>query len=832
MREIQAPALPEGYVDCTYRREQRALVGTWKARVLLRETPSMGQGWSIPGIMEGGIVTSADRVGTTEDGRVLWDLAGYDGGFRLMKSPPLPHELTNSSLGGVIREIAGVCGVQADVTLAGEIGVDARSLASGQTAGNVLLDLAAIGGGVAFMTPAGALKVAPPRSCGTFPCGGLRLDDVTRRSLDLDGYASGVVVILGRRGKRATGSGDDSPGGWSSEFPEEEGETPSGDLTEVSRSGTTFILGGVLMWRYRILLPIEALSYYEARLFLPGMGITKTITATYGYDVRSSVVVSGDQEQRVWTWGMTTADSVEVSDQVVSYYDAESGASASETVRWSVRQALRRTYDADLTRILSEEVDTQTVATGQAAPADAPPQSSRRERSWIWDDEHGYRGLAETESLWEERDVGMADTVRAEGGGPCTFTLDGGERYLLLPGHQTTTQVKRVRRRQTDEVFDDEGKCVTRIERETDDNGVADMLARGLFGNLLDKGNQDAKIAMAWLKSLPQQGSLRVSQMPGSSSLSTEVSTLTQPGKRIREPGAGTQPGGGTGWTGGRYVEGSFGADVCPFLLSDQTCGVLSDPVPAVVQGVAGGGDPSGWTGGGVQTASGAAPSWQSGTSKGKGKSHTARTCPKLQGGGTPGYENCSRYKPFRYLAGQTSGNPGIPVIGMAGGGGVWLEKELFVNEDLADDKARIVAQKIAGNLLSVRSVSRGLVETVTVPLDERVHPDGGILAVEHDYGNLRTTITYRPADASPPEYLMLLSTSATAANVFARESVGKGRSAMGQVVDVRPDRAVAVVGGRPVSCTSAVRVRRGDNALVFLPPGSVSNGIIQAVMR
>jgi hypothetical protein len=78
----------------------------------------------------------------------------------------------------------------------------------------------------------------------------------------------------------------------------------------------------------------------------------------------------------------------------------------------------------------------------------------------------------------------------------------------------------------------------------------------------------------------------------------------------------------------------------------------------------------------------------------------------------------------------------------------------------------------------------------------------------------------------------MLLNSGSTAANVYARESIGKGRSAFGRVVDVRPDRALVILGGRPVSCTSSIRIKRGDNALVFLPPGSVSSGVIQAVMK
>jgi hypothetical protein len=138
----------------------------------------------------------------------------------------------------------------------------------------------------------------------------------------------------------------------------------------------------------------------------------------------------------------------------------------------------------------------------------------------------------------------------------------------------------------------------------------------------------------------------------------------------------------------------------------------------------------------------------------------------------------------------------------------------------------------MARNVLTVKSMSRGLMETYSIPLSLKYHPDGAILSVENDWESMQTHITFRPSGVTPPEYLMLISTSATAANVFSKESVSKGRSAIGRVIDVRPDRALVIVGGRPVSCSSGIRVRRGDNALVLLPPGSVANGIIQAVMR
>ncbi|MDD4835476.1 MAG: hypothetical protein PHU72_00015 [Dethiosulfovibrio sp.] len=784
MREITAPALPEGYVEFVYNRELRALVGTWSGRVLLQNPPELGQDWDVPGIMEKGILCQANRQGNVEDGRSLWAVSGYDAGFRLMKSPVLPHQLNGSSVGSVLSEVVKECGLKVDVTLAADLPVDARPLATGQTAANVVLDLSAMAGAIAYMLPDGTLKVAPPRPCGKYPCKGLMLDHVESRSLDMDGYASGVVVVLGRRGDAPDGSDDDpnSKPGWNP------GVTPSGSLKSVTKWGTTALPGGTLSWRYTMLTPINVVSEYEATLHLPGAGIRKSVVAKYSYDVQTGVARSGDQEHRHWKYCLLSAKSGEVSVVDALYYDSEKGQSETVRVERHMEHTVTRSYDMDKTHITQEVSELRSYDPG--APSSVP-FAQKVERAWTWDDDRGYRGLSERTWTYEERDVGEADIISTPDGSPVKWrSSDGMERYILLPGYQTTAMVKRERHRQTDEIFDDDGNCVSRIERETDDNGLADMLARGLYGNLYGDA---AKEAMTQLRALPQSGSLRITQVPGGSSISTEVGTMTQPGRRFRQ-------GGTTATDPRRYIEGNIGEDLCPFLCSDKTCGVSETP------------------GEGVNNSS---------------DEPEGLPCKYLKDEATPQYKACPKYKAFKHLSGDTAGTaPVSPVVGIAGDGEIWTEKELYIDEDLSEDNARSVAQAIARNILSVKSVSRGIVETVTIPLDIRVHPDGGIMAVSHDFSGLKTTISYRPMDTKPPEYLMLLNTSSTAANVYAKESLSKGRSAFGRVVEVRPDKAVVILGGRPVSCTSAVRIKKGDNALVFLPPGSVSSGVVQAVMR
>jgi hypothetical protein len=102
--KVQAPQLPSEYISFEYSRGVRALIGQWRARVVLPSLPALGTDWTVTGFMENGLITEASEVGTTPMGQTVYDIAGYDAGFRLMKSPPLSHQLSSSQLGGVIRK--------------------------------------------------------------------------------------------------------------------------------------------------------------------------------------------------------------------------------------------------------------------------------------------------------------------------------------------------------------------------------------------------------------------------------------------------------------------------------------------------------------------------------------------------------------------------------------------------------------------------------------------------------------------------------------------------------------------------------------------------------
>ncbi|NCC57074.1 MAG: hypothetical protein EOM17_05540 [Synergistales bacterium] len=821
--KVQAPQLPSEYISFEYSRGVRALIGQWRARVVLPSLPVLGTDWTVTGFMENGLITEASEVGTTPMGQTVYDIAGYDAGFRLMKSPPLSHQLSSSQLGGVIQEIAEACGLEADVTLEQFTELDFRHCVNGQTAANAILDLAMLGGSVAYITPQGKLRITPPHSTSSLPSINLRLGEARSTALDMEGYASAVMLVLHRRG----------------DMPEEESEvevpsrkpwtgtTPPGVLNTVSRSGTTALPGGTLSWNYRMLEPIGALVYYSAALYLPGAGIRKAYISQYEYDVKTAVIRVEDQEQRVWKWGLTKMESVEDSVFDVTYYDATAGSTKNKVITQQTSSELHREYDNDLTQIKTEWSETKSQDSGAAKLPFPRPYDNRTEKVWNWENTYGdYRGLTVTEYTYEEMDVGVADTVRNEDGSPLKHVHNGAEWFIRIPGTQITLPVRKEKITQTDEILDRKtGRVVSRIERSTDDQGRRDMLARGLYSDIYSS-ELERELALAWLRSLPQRAEIKVAQMPGSSVISSEVSTLSQAGRRFNIP---------TDFEKNvyRYLETITGEGRCPFLLSNKSCGVfngLEAPSFSSTPSY----DIEGWTGEGVETKNGSIPSYQLSSQE---EESTALRIPcdyfdeetEIL---DPNYTACPKYQALRHLVGFSGGSTtATPVVGIAGNGQIYYEKEVYFDEYLTENTARKCAQQMANNILKSKQASRGVVETVELPLNTRVSPDGSILSVRHDFEALRTVVTYLPQESEPPEYLMLLSAGGVALNLYERESVGKARSGIGRVVDVRPDRVLVLLGGRPVSCTYSMALKIGNSVLVFLPPGTTTSGVIQAVM-
>lgn len=601
-----------------------------------------------------------------------------------------------------------------------------------------------------------------------------------------------------------------------------------GTLSLISRSGTTALPGGTLAWSFQMWDPIGALANYSAVLFLPGAGIQKTYLAKYEYDIKTAVVRVGAQEQRIWKWALLDMESVEDSLVSVAYYDAGTGKTSYESLEQQVTTELHREYDLGTERILSEWSETKSCDSGAAKLPFPVPYDIRTEKAWDWGGLWGdYRGLTISEYTYEEMDVGVADTVRSEDGSPLRHLRMENEWFVRLPGTQITLPVRREKITQIDEVFDrTTGRVVSRTERSTDDEGRRDMLARGLYSDIYNS-EEERKIALAWLRSLPQRAAVEVQQMPGESSISEEVSILSQPGRRFHQ------------YTDLerdllRYIESNAPEGTCPFLLSDHSCGVFSGFQEPVVSSSASA-DMEGWSGGGCETTDGSLPSYVSnrGASQEAESSvacdHFDYDAQKME----EGYQSCPKYRALRHLIGFSGGAVApVPVVGLAGEGQIYFEKELYFDEFLSEDTARKCAQKMAQNILKAKRSSRGIVETVEMPINTRISPNGSILSVLHDFEGLRTHVTYLPkGGVKPPEHLMLLSAGGVALNLYDRESIGKARSGIGKVIDLRPDRALVVLGGRPVSCTYSMAMRVGDTVLVFLPPGTTTSGVVQAVM-
>lgn len=171
-----------------YSRRLNELAGSWTLQAAGGNFTA-GDSISFAGVMNNGIISKAQK-----DSSGLWHVEGYDAGVRLMRSTPNIEDLPEGNAKTVIQYLATFCGITLTMTANGLEGFNVRSLISGSTCAEAVLELAMLSGYVAFIDNSGRLCVQSPaaKSTPTF-------DDVIDDSgsdFDLDGYATQVTVLL------------------------------------------------------------------------------------------------------------------------------------------------------------------------------------------------------------------------------------------------------------------------------------------------------------------------------------------------------------------------------------------------------------------------------------------------------------------------------------------------------------------------------------------------------------------------------------------------------------------------------------------------------------
>ena len=144
-----------------YSRRLNELAGTWTLQSASGNFTA-GDSISLAGVMNNGIISKAQK-----DSSGLWHVEGYDAGVRLMRSTPNIEDLPEGNAKTVIQYLATFCGITLTMTANGLEGFDVRSLISGSTCAEAVLELATLSGFIAFINNNGRLCVQTPATANT-----------------------------------------------------------------------------------------------------------------------------------------------------------------------------------------------------------------------------------------------------------------------------------------------------------------------------------------------------------------------------------------------------------------------------------------------------------------------------------------------------------------------------------------------------------------------------------------------------------------------------------------------------------------------------------------
>ena len=753
------------------------LAGSWSASVAGGNFTA-GNSISFAGVLKNGIITRAYK-----DAAGLWHIEGKDAGIRLMKSTPDIENMPTGSAKNVIQFLANHCGVTLsmndDGLNGGLLDFNVRSLVSGATCAEAILELAMFSGLIAFIDDSGRLVVRKPATLS--PKFNNVIDD-SGSDIDLDGYATHVLVTLNRRN-------------WPDSVSEEQhdsgqvhysGETPSTRPAEETQRGT-FSNGS---YSVTMLQPFDVIKRVETSI--TDNGVTIKTVEDHDYDYKSKVIWRENQEyvlfafiERGYTLTRTATGSYAggISFSEVTTETLSRSLSAIDAV-----VGIPEDWEGQIDLVSSETVTRSTVRQGgntpdENMPAYSPPFDSRITRTY--ERQRGGKGMLcnELEESYEARQVGSIAPLKVNGQAVPHFL--GGN--LAIQTHSSPQWVLVKKHRSYYEQYDNEGACILSTRSEYSDDGAEWLTAHALS----DSGDEKLDAYQKAYASFSQSShGLEVSI--GTSVLSSAWHFLELQGRvksSLSQQDIDQALGNISDWySNGAYIY----TRVCPHYNSEaKSCNVFMFE-----------------------------DSSKTGCSRYRGTLHW-RTCPRA-------------LKALERARSQDAPQVDVPVIGTASaeaGTAAGYRRDIYVDETLKTDKvdkAPEIANTIARNILAVKSI-KGLRRTVTVPYDDSFQPDGIILEVSHNWENLQTSITYRE-DGDIPDFLISESVSSIAAFVAARDSARMSIPQYGVVEECSDGYATVRVGNAQIPCTTKLdSIGKDDIVLVVFPAGNRLRGQIIA---
>ena len=774
-----------GYITAfNYSHSLDELVGSWSASVA-GGTFKAGNSISFDGVMTDGIISHSYK-----DTSGLWHIEGKDAGVKLMKSIPEITNMPEGNAGDVIRYIADFCGISLKMTTNGLSGFNVRSIISGSTCAEAILELAMFSGMVAYINHDGDLVIQTPRR-RSYSFDNIDIIDDSGSDIDLDGYATQVLITLNRR--KWLDNTDDSD-------TDDEGETiytgttPSRQPKQDTKSGL-FSNGS---YSITTLEPFGVLAKSETSI--TDNGVTINTVEEHDFDYKSKVIWRDNQEyvlfafiERGYTLTRTTQGT----------YTTDKGESL--TFKETTTENMARTlsvFDAtvgipedwlgEVDMVSSETINRSTTREGGKTPtadmpAYSPPYDSQITRTYTR--ENGGKGLlcTEIESTYEARQVGSIAPVKLNGQLIPHF-LQGSN--LAIQTHSTPQWVQVKKHRTYYEQYDGDGECIFSTRSEYSDDG-AEWLAAHALSSTGDSDLDDYQKAYA--KFSQQSSGLEVSI--GNSVISTawqfiELQGRTKTKVASSEIEATALSNVSDWYNNGQYIIQS----VCPHYDSyNKACNVYL-----------------------LDAHSDSSPS---------------SACSHYKG--TSNWRLCSRALAALNLARKMDvSQVEAPIIGSASimnassnNPAVGYQRDIYVDDILNEVQAQNIADTIAANILTVKG-TKGIRKTITIPYNTAYQPDGIILEVSHNWENLQTSITYKD-EGTIPDFMISQSVSGIAAFVSARDTARLNIPKYGTVAEVLSNGFVdIVIGDATVKCTTKLtNLAKDDIVLVAFPAGNKIRG-------
>lgn len=746
------------------------LGGSWSAQVAGGNFVA-GNSITFSGVMTNGIISKAQK-----DSTGLWHIEGYDAGIRLMKSTPEISDLPTGNANTVITHLASFCGVGLNMSGNGLDGFNVRSVISGSTCAEAILELAMLSGMVAFIDKNGRLNVTAPSNITTPPFTDV-IDD-SGSDFDLDGYATQVTVIL--RKSSVQNDNNDEPSGNETEY--YTGTTPSTTPDRVTYSGS-FSNGS---YSVTMLEPFGVAEREETTI--TENGVTVHTVQTHDYDYKHKTVWRENQEYMLFAFIET---GYTLTKTTTGTYAA--GITFTETTTETMSREVFSPFDAvgvpddwkgQLGMVMSETITRSTVREGGKAPTDdmpsySPPFDTQITRKYSRERRGSGLLCNEVEKRYEARQVGSISPVKVNGEAIPHFMRNSN---LAIQTHSTPEWVEIDTYRTYYEQYDRDGKCVVSTRSEYSDDGSKWLVEHALS----DTGDEDLnEYQKAYAKFSQASNGVEVSI---GTSIINQAWQFAEVQGRIRNTVSENDEDAIFNNVDDWYNNGEYiSAYTCPhYSSSTDTCNAF-----AVVDAEEGN------------------------ECYRRNSNYLWKTCPRAVEALELAREKEKTQldEPFIGTAGGSSSSPSVG-----------YKREVYVDDVITDEQAQSIANTIASNILKVKG-TKGLRKTVTVPYNASFEPDGAIVEVSHDWENLQTQVTYRHS-GTIPDFLIAQSVSGIASFVSARDTSRLSTPQYGVITEIENGNISVKVGSSTVKCTSKLKnLGTGDTVLVSFPSGNKLRG-------